>query len=84
MFFASLIIMAYIYTMIFKPGDPIDSALPDPPPEEEYPPGDHEPDPLWDSLTPEQKLTKLDDDLDNMYKRRGLLGALGLKRNTHI
>ena len=76
--------MAYIYTMAFKPPDPIDIALPDPPPAKEYPLGDHEPDPSWDMFTRDEKLERLDEDLDNMYKRRGLLGIIGLKTNIHM
>ncbi len=83
MFLSSFAFMAYVYTMTFKPPDPLDTALPDPPPEDEGPLGDHEPDPAWDCLTYEEKLAYLDDELDNMYRRRGILGILGLKKNTH-
>lgn len=84
MFFSPLVMMAYVYTMTFKPGDPIDRALPNPPPEKEYPLGDHEPDPSWDCLTHDEKIKILDDDLDGMYKRRGILGIIGLKSNLHM
>lgn len=68
--FSSFFMMAYIYTMVFRKRDPIDYALPDPPPEGEYPLGDSVPDPLTRHLSEAEKVKRLDDELDNMYKRR--------------
>lgn len=68
--FTALCFAAFVLYEQFIKKDPLDTIAPDDDPSSEYE-DEREYDPEWDDLTEEQKIEKLDNQLDEYYKSEG-------------